>query len=49
MQFVKYYAKFLVYYNLYIENHSTTMRKNANNDFDDNIQINRRVLNEVHL
>ena len=46
---VHYYIKSIKYYNLYIKNHSRTMRKNTNKDFNDNIQINRRVLNEVHL
>ena len=44
---VHYYIKSLKHYNLYIKNYSERMRNNSKKDFDDIIQINRRVLNEI--
>ena len=44
---VHYYIKSLKHYNLYVKNYSERMRNNSNKDFDDIIQINRRVLNEI--
>ena len=46
---VHYYIKSVKYYDLYIKNKSAKMRNVSNKNFNDKIEINRRVLNEIDL